>query len=384
MNSVKNLFLLGITLLMISACGSGNGTKTTLTKSGLDPQNFVSTINGKQTQLVTLTNANGMEVCITNFGGRVVSIIKSDKNGVDQDICLGFDNVNSYKPEVNQSDFGASIGRYANRINKGRFVLDGDTIQLPTNNYGHCLHGGPTGWQYQIYEVEENTPNSVKLVMNSPDGDNNFPGNMKATVVYTLTDDDKLDITYEAVCDKPSIINMTNHTYFNLNGKPSENIENVLLCIDADTFTPTDTTFMTTGEILPVEGTPMDFRTPKPVGKDIDSDYAQTVGALGYDHNWVLNTKGDISKPCAMAESTETGIVLTVYTDEPGIQFYSGNFLDGSVVGKNGVNYNKRAAMCLETQHYPDSPNKKDWPSVVIRPGETYHSHTIFAFSVKK
>ena len=385
MNSIKNYLLLGMAGFLLMACGGNQKeAEVALTKSGLNPQNFVAEINGKQTQLVTLTNANGMEVCITNFGGRVVSIMKADKNGVDQDICLGFDNVKAYQPEVNQTDFGASIGRYANRINQGRFELDGETIQLPTNNYGHCLHGGPTGWQYQVYEVKSVTPNSVKLVMNSPDGDNNFPGNMKAIVTYTLTDEDKLDITYEATCDKPSIINMTNHTYFNLNGNPAKNIENVLLTINADTFTPTDTTFMTTGEILPVEGTPMDFRTPKAVGKDINADYAQTQGALGYDHNWVLNTKGDINTPCAVAESPETGIVLTVYTDEPGIQFYSGNFLDGSVTGKNGVVYNKRAGLCLETQHYPDSPNKKDWPSVVLRPGETYHSHTIFGFSTRK
>ena len=384
MKQFKSYLLAGAALLTLAACGGNSQPAPQLTKSGLDPQNFQAEVNGKQTQLVTLTNANGMEVCITNFGGRVVSIVMADKNGQEQDICLGFDNVQAYLPENNQTDFGASIGRYANRINQGRFVLDGDTIQLPQNNYGHCLHGGPTGWQYQVYEVEDVTDNSVKLVMNSPDGDNNFPGNMKATVVYTLTDDNKLDITYEATTDKPSIINMTNHTYFNLNGDPSNNIEDVLLTIHADQFTPTDTTFMTTGEICEVEGTPMDFRTAKPVGQDINTDYAQTVGALGYDHNWILNTQGDITQPCAVAESPKTGIVLTVYTDEPGIQFYSGNFLDGSVTGKKGIAYNKRAAMCLETQHYPDSPNKPDWPSVVLRPGETYKSHTIFAFSVKE
>jgi aldose 1-epimerase len=354
-----------------------------LTLSGLNPAHFEKMIDdNKPVKLYTLKNSNGMEVCITNFGARIVSIMVPDKNGEMTDVVLGFDNIEDYIQVP--SDFGATIGRYANRIGQGKIEIDGKEIQLPQNNYGHCLHGGPTGWQYQVYEVESVTPNSVKLVMNSPDGDNNFPGNMKAIVTYTLTDEDKLDITYEATCDKPSIINMTNHTYFNLNGNPSKNIENVLLSINADTFTPTDTTFMTTGEILPVEGTPMDFRTPKAVGKDINADYAQTQGALGYDHNWILNTKGDINTPCAVAESPETGIVLTVYTDEPGIQFYSGNFLDGSVTGKNGVVYNKRAGLCLETQHYPDSPNKKDWPSVVLRPGEVYHSHTIFGFSTRK
>lgn len=382
---LKHLFFAGAAMLALVSCGGEQkAPESQLTKSGLDPEAFVAEYNGKQTQLVTLTNASGMEVCVTNFGGRIVSIMVADKNGVDQDVVLGFDNVKAYFPENNQTDFGAAIGRYANRINQGKFELDGETIQLPQNNFGHCLHGGPTGWQYQVYEVVDQTENSVKLLMDSPDLDNNFPGNMKAYVTYTLTDDNKIDILYEATCDKPSIINMTNHSYFNLNGDPENNIEDVLLTINAEQFTPTDTTYMTTGEILPVEGTPMDFRTAKPIGQDINADYAQTIGANGYDHNWVLDTKGDITKPCTVAESQKTGIVLSVYTDEPGIQVYSGNFLDGTCVGKKGITYNKRAAVCLETQHYPDSPNKPEWPSVVLRPGETYKSHTIFAFSVKK
>lgn len=380
--NIKNLFLASVSCLFLASCGEA-AKEAVLTRSGLDPEKFVGEYNGKATQLVTLTNAGGMEVCITNFGGRLVSIVMADKNGVDQDLCLGFDSINAYFPEVNSSDFGAAIGRYANRINQGRFVLDGDTIQLPQNNFGHCLHGGPTGWQYQVYDIVEQTANSVKLLMDSPDGDNNFPGNIKAYVTYTLTDDNKIDITYEATCDKPSVINMTNHCYFNLNGDPEHSIEDLLMTINADTFTPSDTTFMTTGEILPVEGTPMDFRTAKLIGQDIDADDSQTKGGNGYDHNWVLNTNGDITVPCAVVESPKTGIQLSVFTDEPGIQVYTGNFLDGTVVGKKGIAYPKRAAVCLETQHYPDSPNKPEWPSVVLRPGETYKSHTIFQFTVK-
>lgn len=382
---LKNYFLASVVCMALFACvNSPAPVEVELTQSGLNPADFIADVNGKQTELITLSNEQGMEVCITNFGGRIVSIIMADKNGEEQDLCLGFDNVSAYLPENNQTDFGASIGRYANRIALGRFVLDGDTIQLPINNNGHCLHGGPTGWQYQVYDVVEKTANSVKLVMESPDGDNNFPGNLKAIVTYTLTADNKIDITYEATSDKPTVINMTNHTYFNLHGDPTQNIEEVLLTIDSDQFTPADETLMTSGEILPVEGTPMDFRTTKPIGQDIKSDYEQIVNGNGYDHNWVLNTRGDITKPCAVAESPKTGIMLSVYTDEPGIQIYTGNFLDGSVMGKKGIAYPKRAAVCLETQHYPDSPNKPEWPSTILRPGETYHSHTIFAFSVKK
>ena len=206
---------------------------------------------------------------------------------------------------------------------------------------------------------------------------------MKAIVTYTLTDEDKLDITYEATCDKPSIINMTNHTYFNLNGNPSKNIENVLLTINADTFTPTDTTFMTTGEVRPVADTPFDFTAPKPIGRDIAADCDQLRNGKGFDHNWCLDTNGDLDSPACELYSPASGIRLVVYTDEPGIQVYTGNFLDGTVSGKKGIVYQERSAICLETQHYPDSPNKPGWPSVVLRPGETYRSRCIFAFSIK-
>ncbi|MBP3332292.1 MAG: galactose mutarotase [Tidjanibacter sp.] len=353
-----------------------------LTLSGLDSQKFVTEVNGAQTGLYTITNANGMEVCITNFGGRVVSIMAPDKDGNMLDVVLGFDNVQSYIDVP--SDFGASIGRYANRINDGKFTLDGVEYALPTNNFGHTLHGGPAGWQYQVYEVEEVTPNSIVLVRNSPDGDENFPGNVVATVTYTLTDDNKLDIAYEAETDKPTIINMTHHSYFNLNGDPKNNILDNILWLNADNYTPVDSTYMITGEILPVAGTPMDFTSPKAVGAEIeDFDFEQLKNGNGYDHNWVLNTAGDISQVAAELYSPNTGIVVRVYTDEPGIQFYSGNFLEGNAIGKKGIAYGQRSAVCLETQHYPDSPNKPEWPSVVLRPGETYTSRCIYEFATK-
>lgn len=381
---MKNYLLAGTVCLALLACGEKKAKEPQLTKSGLNPEEFVAEYNGKATELVTLTNENGLEVCITNFGGRIVSLMVPDKTGELKDVVLGFDKVTDYFPENNASDFGAAIGRYANRIGQGRFVLEGDTIQLPINNNGHCLHGGPTGWQYQVYDVAEKTDNCLKLVMHSPNGDNNFPGNLEATVTYELTHDNRILISYQATTDKPTVINMTNHSYFNLNGDPTQNIEDVLLTVNADGYTPADKSLMTTGEILPVEGTPLDFRTAKTIGQDINSDFEQVVNGNGYDHNWVLNTAGDWEKPCAVAESTKTGIVLTVYTDEPGIQVYTGNFLNGIVTGKHGVAYPKRAAVCLETQHYPDSPNKPEWPSTELKPGEVYSSHTIFAFSVKK
>ena len=376
----KLLILLGAAALL-AACNP----QKNLTASGLNPKDFTGTYNGMPTALYTMTNANGMEVCITNFGGRIVSILVPDNQGRMQDVVLGFDKVSDYFPENNQTDFGAAIGRYANRINQGKFTLDGIEYQLPQNNFGHCLHGGPSGWQYQVYECVEADAQHVKLLRVSPNGDNNFPGEVKAYVTYTLTDDNKLDIAYEATTTAPTIINMTNHSYFNLSGDPANNtVLKHILCLNSSSFTPVDDTYMTTGEIVPTDDTPFDFRQPKPVGADINADNEQLHNGNGYDHNWVLNTGGDISQMAGSLYCPDSGIALFVYTDEPGIQVYSGNFLDGTVTGKKGITYQQRSGICLETQKYPDTPNKPDWPSAVLRPGETYHSHTIFAFSVRK
>ncbi len=366
--------------LIVTACSTKPSAELTL--SGLDPNNFVDTINGKPTALYVLKNKNGMEVCVTNFGGRIVSVMAPDKNGQMKDVVLGFDSIGKY--ERIASDFGASIGRYANRINQGKITIDGKTIQLPQNNFGHCLHGGPNGWQYQVYEATQPDSSTVKLVLNSPDGDANFPGNVVATVTYKLTDDNSIDIGYEATTDKKTVINMTNHSYFNLTGDPDKLALNDILYINADNYTPVDSTFMTTGEIATVKGTPLDFTTPKVIGKDINADNQQVKNGNGFDHNWVLNTKGDINQLAARLTSPESGITLEVYTDEPGVQVYTGNFLDGSVTGKNNKTYNQRASVCLETQHYPDSPNKPQWPSVILEPGKTYKSHCIYKFGVQK
>ena len=361
-------------------CAGACATDPQTTRSGLVIDDFTTDIDGRRTGLYTLTNANGMEVTVTDFGGRIVSVMVPDRVGELRDVVLGFDNIDDYIHVP--SDFGAAIGRYANRIGQGRFTLDGKVYELPKNNFGHCLHGGPDGWQYKVYDVVEADDSHIVLAMYSPDGDANFPGAVEATVTYRLTDDNALDISYEAASDAPTIINLTNHSYFNLSGDPSTSICDDWLWIAADSFTPVDSTFMTTGEIVPVEGTPMDFRTVKRIGDDIDRyDFVQLKNGNGYDHNWVLATAGDITRKAAEVRNDVSGIVLEVYTDEPGVQVYTGNFLDGSVTGKHGIVYNQRAAICLETQHYPDSPNKPAWPSVVLRPDETYRSHCIYRFS---
>lgn len=364
--------------LLFGAAACGDAVRTT--RSGLDPERFRTEIGGKPVALYTLTNDAGTEVCITNFGGRVVSILVPDRDGAMRDVVLGFDNIDDYR--TIPSDFGAAIGRYANRIGQGRFELDGTAYQLPRNNYGHCLHGGPDGWQYRVYDVAEATPSSLTLVLLSPDGDAGFPGSVTARVKYTLTGDNALQIDYEAETDAPTIVNMTNHTYFCLSGDPAAGSLDDVLQIAASHYTPVDSTFMTTGEIVPVEGTPMDFRTPKRVGEEID-DFAfeQLRNGRGYDHNWVLDTAGDATRRAARLYSPASGIGVEVYTNEPGIQVYAGNFLDGTVKGKGGVAYPARASVCLETQHYPDTPNKPQWPSAVLRPGERYTSHCTFRFT---
>jgi aldose 1-epimerase len=377
----KLLILIGAVALL---AGCNQKKEVALTASGLNPENFVDTFNDAPTALYTLTNANGMEVCITNFGGRIVSILVPDNQGQMKDVVLGFDKVSDYFPHNNQTDFGASIGRYANRLNQGKITLDGKEYQLPQNNFGHCLHGGPTGWQYQVYECVEADAKHVKLLRVSPDGDNNFPGEVKAYVTYTLTDDNKIDIAYEATTDATTVINMTNHSYFNLAGDPANHsVTDDVLYVNSSYYTPVDDTYMTTGEIATVLDTPFDFRIPHTVGEYINADNAQIRNGNGYDHNWVLDTKGDITQVAVELWCPENGIDLKVYTDEPGIQIYSGNFLDSTVIGKKGITYKKRSGICLETQKYPDTPNKPEWPSAVLRPGETYHSHCIFAFSVK-
>ncbi len=378
-------------IALFSACSS-QPQEPSLTASGLNPADFdttyVDAVKGeKKVNLYTLANSNGMEVCITNFGGRIVSIMVPDKEGIMRDVVLGFDHAADYYPANNQSDFGALIGRYANRINQGRLVIDGETIQLPQNNYPHCLHGGTTGWQYQVFDATQIDDCHLALTMISPDGDNNFPGTVTVKVTYTLTADNAIEIDYEGTTDKTTVLNMTNHAYFNLSGDPAHAITDNLLTINADHYTPADTTYMTTGEIASVAGTTYDFRTAKAIGADFNTELGAVLkdSRGGYDHNWVLNTQGDSSQVAAKVVDPTTLICLEVYTTEPGIQVYTGNFLDGTVTGKKGIVYNKQTAICLESQKYPDSPNKQ-WAesNAYLKPGETYKSYCKFKFSVEK
>lgn len=379
----KTLILSMLSVFLLVACMGGKQENSVeLTESGLNPQKFVTDVDGKKTGLYILRNKNNMEVCVTNFGGRIVSIMAPDRNGTMRDVVLGFDSIQDYIKYP--SDYGASIGRYANRIAHGRFSLDGVTYQLPQNNYGHCLHGGPKGFQYVVYDVAHVDSSEIKLCYHAKDMEQGFPGNLDCSVTMKLTDDNSIDIRYEAQTDKPTIVNMTNHSYFNLDGVPNRNNSEYLLMVNASNYTPIDSTFMTTGEILPVEGTPMDFRQPTVLGEQLSKDSEQLKNGHGIDHNWVLDTKGDINQVCASLESLYSGIKLEVYTDEPGIQVYTGNILDGTQTGKKHITYNFRASVCLETQKYPDTPNKPQWPSCVLRPGEKYMSHTIFKFTVDK
>ncbi len=388
MRNLKSIIVgVGMATILLSACGSGNSG---LTVSGLNPDAFDSTVNGKKVQLFTLTNSNGMEVCITNFGGRVVSICVPDKNGKPVDVVLGYDNLKQYTDSVNSpSDFGATIGRYANRINKGQLTIGGKKIQLPTNNFGHCLHGGPSGWQYQVYDAKQLNDTTLQLVMHSMDGDNNFPGNITATATYTVNKNNTLDCKYEATTDKETVINMCNHSYFNLTGDLSKPGTNMVLYINADNYTPTDATYMTTGDIKSVYGTPMDFTKRHPLFQTIaDTSFVQIKNAGGYDHNWCLNTykkgKGDDTKVAASLYAQNTGIFLEMFTNEPGVQVYTGNFQGTGISCKHGIKYPKHVSVCLESQKYPDSPNKKNFPSPYLKPGEKYYSHVAYKFSTKK
>ena len=380
---MKKNFTLIFGLFILMACTNKTQPEETETLSGLKKSNFETEVDGKQTQLFVLTNTTGMEVCISNYGGRIVSVMVPDKDGTMQDVVLGFDSIDDYINIPN--NFGATIGRYGNRIANGKITVDDVEYELPQNNFNHTLHGGDKGFDTKVFDAVQTDDQTVELSYTSKDGEAGFPGNLVTKVTMTLTDDNAIDIQYEAETDKKTVVNLTNHSYFNLSGNPENTILTHELMINADAFTPVDTTFMTTGEIADVQGTDMDFRTPTLVGERIDNyEYEQLKNGDGYDHNWVLNNDGDISTVAATVYYPGTGIELSVFTTEPGMQVYTGNFLDGTVTGRDGIVYNKRTAICLETQKYPDTPNKPDWPSAYLSPGEKYTSRCIYKFSVRK
>ena len=391
---MKSLFLASMAVALVASCQTKK-QEAQLTASELNPADFESTIDGKQTALYTLKNQNGMEVCITNLGGRVVSIMVPDRDGNLKDVVLGYDNVAQYADrEGSPSDYGASIGRYANRISQHSFQIGEENFELVANDGDNCLHGGPTGWQYQVYDAEQPDDQTLKLTIVSPDGDNGLPGEVTAITTYRLTDDNTLDITWEATTTKETVINQTNHCYFNLNGDPSREGTNMELYVNADCYTPSDIYYIPTGEVLEVEGTPFDFRTPRVLAEVVnDTTFEQIKNATGVDHNFCLNTydlasdKGDDTQVAASLYSPETGILLEVFTNEPGIQVYTANFQgvgrDADILRKHGVKYPKHVSVCLESQKYPDTPHHPEWPSANLKPGDKYFSHCAYKFSVK-
>ncbi len=392
MMNIKNLLCgAGMAAFLLSSCAGGNETQ--LTVSGLNPAAFDTTINQKPVKLYTLKNANGMEVCITNYGGRVVSLVVPDKNGKPTDVVLGFDNIRQYADTLNSpTDYGSSVGRYANRIKNAKFTLNGQEYQLKANDNGNCLHGGgTTGWMNQVYDAEQIGDSILKLTIVAEDGENGFPGTVTAITTYTVTANNTLDITWEATTDKETIINQTNHNYYNLSGDFTQPGYDQVLYVNADNFTPSDKLYIPTGEVKPVEGTPMDFRTPHAIGDSIKSQFDQIQNAGGYDHNWCLNTykdgKGDDTQVCASLYSPKSGIFMEMFTNEPGVQVYSGNFQgvgnEVNIHHKNNLVYPQHVSVCLESQKYPDSPNKADWVQPTLKPGKKYYSHAAYKFSVK-
>jgi aldose 1-epimerase len=343
---------------------------------------FGKTGDGKPVDLYTLTNQHGMEIRVMSYGGIILSLRVPDRNGQFDDVALGYDSLDGYLKTTPY--FGAIIGRYGNRIANGKFALDGKEYTLAKNNGPNSLHGGLKGFDKVVWEAEpfENQDGvGVIFTYTSPDGEEGYPGNLKARVTYTLTDQNELIFAYHATTDKATPINLTNHTYFNLAGDGKNDILGHVLTLNADRCTPVDKNLIPTGELGSVKGTPLDFSKPTVVGARIHDQNEQLVFAGGYDHNFVINRKGPDLALAARVEEPTTGRVMEVFTTEPGVQFYSGNFLDGTITGKGGHVYKLRTGFCLETQHYPDSPNQADFPSTILRPGQTYASKTVYKFS---
>lgn len=337
---------------------------------------FTDSLDGKKVSLYTLKNKHGMVVEFTNYGATIVSIHVPDKNGKSENVVLGYDSIQGYYN--GGSYFGCVVGRYANRIAKGKFKLEGKEYVLPINNGPNSLHGGVKSIDKQVWSTRV-LNDAIRFTTTIKDGENGYPGEVKLTVIYSLRDDNSLVIDYAATTDKTTVINFTNHTYFNLSGDPNTSILGHELMINADSFTPVDSTLIPTGELLKVKGTPFDFTAFKTIGKEISSTNEQLVFGKGYDHNFVLN-KADQKSPSVVVIEKNSGRKMEVFTDQPGVQFYSGNFLDGTEKGR-GTAYQFRTGFCLETQHFPDSPNQPSFPSVVLKPGATWESRTIYKFS---
>lgn len=351
------------------------------TTSGLDPQHFQRVVDGKRTNLFVLRNAAGAEACITNYGGRIVSLLVPDSRGELRDVVLGFDSLDDYT--AGPSSFGATIGRFANRISEGKFELDGDTIRLDVNSGNHSIHGGYHGWQYQVFHATQPSDSTLSLSYVSPDGEGGFPGTVVVDVNFRLAHDNALHIEYHAETDRKTVVNMTNHSFFNLSGDARQTVLDHVLFVRASHFTPLTETSVPTGEIWPVAGTAFDFTQPLAIGSATqrDSLREQLQRTQGLDHNFILDTEGDPTVLAASLYSPESGIAMEVFTNEPGLQVYTGNMLDGSRTGKGQVPFHKHTAICLETQHFPDSPNNPHFPSTILEPGQRYYSVCTYRFS---
>jgi aldose 1-epimerase len=378
-------------LVGAAACGNNSESANSEASKGaamtprISSVPFGQTADGTGIDLITLRNQKGVEIRVMTYGGIILSIKTPDRDGNSEDITLGYDTAAEYFK--NPTYFGVLVGRYANRIANAKFTLDGKTYTLPANNGVNSLHGGAVGWDQKVWHAEPFQNGGgvgVALSLTSPDGDQGYPGEVKATVTYTLTDDSRLIVDYDATTNAPTVINMTQHTYFNLAGSKANDILGHELTINADRYTPVDDTLIPTGTLAPVDGTPFDFRMPTKIGARIDQKDEQLIRGKGYDHNWVLNRNGDGLSQAAIARDPISGRTVEISTTEPGIQFYSGNFLDGTNIGKGGKAYPHRSGFCLETQHYPDSPNQPSFPSTVLRPGGRYTSQTVFKFGTDK
>jgi aldose 1-epimerase len=386
----NSICLLFISIWTLSSCGNGSSTGTSTkdstsvsTVSIPDSTGFKANVGGKVVNLYVLKNKNSAQVAVTNYGGRVVSLLVPDKNNKFTDVVLGYDNLKAYQKK-GEPFFGALIGRYGNRIAKGKFTLDGRSYQLQLNDGVNTLHGGFDGFWSQVWDAKKVNEHTLELSYLSKDGEAGYPGNLTVKVTYELTEDNELKISYDASTDKTTVVNLTNHAYFNLNGAGDSTITDHLLMISADGYTPVDSTLIPTGKIEKVAGTPFDFNTETLIGKRINDADQQLKYGKGYDHNYVLRKGAGLQK-VATVISPKTGIIMDILTEEPGLQFYSGNFLTGEDKdGKGQISYPHRSAFCLETQHFPDAPNQTSFASTTLKPGETYKTVTIYKFSVQK
>ncbi len=357
--------------------------KSEVTKSGLLFEDFNKQVEGKNVSLCVLTNNIGAELVITNYGAKIVSLSVPDKEGKLTDVVLGHASIDDYL-KSGEPTFGATCGRYANRIAKGRFVLDGvEYDQLAINNGPNSLHGGLRGFHFRIWDMEQSDAHTAVLRYVAADGEEGYPGELSVTLTYELTDANEVMISYHAVTTKPTVVNLTNHSYFNLSGEGDRYIGDHVLTICADAYLPTDETAIPYGASEQVDGTPMDFRTPHEIGERIDEPFQQLKFGKGYDHCYILNKQGKELTLAARCKSPKTGIVMETYTTEPGVQLYTANWLNESIIGKKGHPYPERCSFCLETQHYPDSPNKPEYPTTVLRPDETFESKTVYKFMVE-